>query len=36
MKRAGTMRFRGDIPHWWIKSQVDGEFGVITLEAKAL
>jgi superfamily II DNA or RNA helicase len=29
IKRAGTMRFRGDIPHWWIKSQVDGEFGNI-------
>jgi superfamily II DNA or RNA helicase len=29
IKRAGTMRFRGDIPHWWIKSQVDGEFGAI-------
>ena len=29
IKRAGTMRFRSDIPHWWIKSQVEGEFGSI-------
>ena len=34
IKRAGKMRFRGDIQHWWIKSQVDGEFGVINLEVK--
>jgi superfamily II DNA or RNA helicase len=35
IKRAGRMRFRGDTPHWWIKSQVDGEFGQINLEVKA-
>lgn len=34
IKRAGRMRFRGEVPHWWIKSQVDGEFGAHTASCK--
>lgn len=34
--RVGKMRFSGgNIPSWWIKSQVDGEFGQIKLEVMA-
>ena len=27
--RAGKMRFRNGTPSWWIKSQIEGEFGIV-------